>query len=191
MGKFLFLSIFLASAVNAAEKAGMPQLDTKFWFSQFFWLTITFSILFVILSRFILPKISANLETRKSQILENITAAEKKREESELKIKEFKEIVEKTEIEAKNYLNDTKKKLAKNIALKKETLEKELTEEIKKVEIEIQELRGKAPERINKIAVETSADLLQRLIGADVNNSSVSAIVNDLSSKKMDKYYGN
>ena len=134
MGKFLFLSIFLASAVNAAEKAGMPQLDTKFWFSQFFWLTITFSILFVILSRFILPKISANLETRKSQILENITAAEKKREESELKIKEFKEIVEKTEIEAKNYLNDTKKKLAKNIALKKETLEKELTEEIKKVE---------------------------------------------------------
>jgi len=191
MGKFLFLSIFLASAVNAAEKAGMPQLDTKFWFSQFFWLTITFSILFVILSRFILPKISANLETRKSQILENITAAEKKREESELKIKEFKEIVEKTEIEAKNYLNDTKKKLAKNIALKKETLEKELTEEIKKVEIEIQELRGKAPERINKIAVETSADLLQQLIGVEVNSSSISAIVDDLSRKKMKEYYGN
>tara|TARA_B110000259_G_C13839015_1_gene331864 strand:+ start:15 stop:590 length:576 start_codon:yes stop_codon:yes gene_type:complete len=191
MGKFLFLSIFLASAVNAAEKAGMPQLDTKFWFSQFFWLTITFSILFVILSRFILPKISANLETRKSQILENITAAEKKREESELKIKEFKEIVEKTEIEAKNYLNDAKKKLAKNISLKKETLEKELTEEIKKVEIEIQELRGKAPERINKIAVETSADLLQQLIGVEVNSSSISAIVDDLSRKKMKEYYGN
>ena len=191
MGKFLFLSIFLASAVNAAEKAGMPQLDTKFWFSQFFWLTITFSILFVILSRFILPKISANLETRKSQILENITAAEKKRKESELKIKEFKEIVEKTEIEAKNYLNDTKKKLAKNIALKKETLEKELTEEIKKVEIEIQELRGKAPDRINKIAVETSADLLQQLIGVEVNSSSISAIVDDLSRKKMKEYYGN
>ena len=191
MGKFLFLSIFLASAVNAAEKAGMPQLDTKFWFSQFFWLTITFSILFVILSRFILPKISANLETRKSQILENITAAEKKREESELKIKEFKEIVEKTEIEAKNYLNDAKKKLAKNISLKKETLEKELTEEIKKVEIEIQELRGKAPERINKIAVETSADLLQKLISVEVNSSSISAIVDDLSRKKLGKYYGN
>jgi F-type H+-transporting ATPase subunit b len=191
MGKFLFLSIFLASAVNAAEKAGMPQLDTKFWFSQFFWLTITFSILFVILSRFILPKISANLETRKSQILENITAAEKKREESELKIKEFKEIVEKTEIEAKNYLNDAKKKLAKNISLKKETLEKELTEEIKKVEIEIQELRGKAPERINKIAVETSADLLQKLISVEVNSSSISAIVDDLSRKKMKEYYGN
>ena len=191
MGKFLFLSIFLASAVNAAEKAGMPQLDTKFWFSQFFWLTITFSILFFLLSKFILPKISANLETRKSQILENISAAEKKREESELKIKEFEEIIEKSRNEAKSYLNQARGKLAKNINVKKETLDKELSEEIQKVEVEIQELRNKAPERINKIAVETSADLLRQLIGVDVNNSSISAIVDDLSRKKMNKYYGN
>ena len=191
MGKFLFLSIFLTSAVNAAEKAGMPQLDTKFWFSQFFWLTITFSILFFLLSKFILPKISANLETRKSQILENISAAEKKREESELKIKEFEEIIKKSRNEAKSYLNQARGKLAKNINVKKETLDKELSEEIQKVEVEIQELRNKAPERINKIAVETSADLLRQLIGVDVNNSSISAIVDDLSRKKMNKYYGN
>ena len=191
MGKFLFLSIFLASAVNAAEKAGMPQLDTKFWFSQFFWLTITFSILFILLSKFILPKISENLEARKSQILENISAAEKKREESELKIEEFEKIITKSKNDAKSYLNQAKEKLAKNINLKKDALEKELSEELQKVEVEIQELRKKAPERINKIAVETSADLLQQLIGIDVNSSSISAIVDDLSKKKINKYYGN
>jgi F-type H+-transporting ATPase subunit b len=191
MGKLLFLSIFLSSAVNAAEKVGMPQLDTKFWFSQFFWLTITFSILFVLLSKFILPKISANLETRKSLILENISAAEKKREESELKIKKFEEIVEKSKNEAKNYLNQAKEKLSKNISLKKEYLQKEISEEIQKVELEIQELRDKAPERIIKIAVVTTNDLLQQLIGAEVNSSSVSAIVDDLSRKKMTEYYGN
>ena len=191
MGKFLFLSIFLASAVSAAEKAGMPQLDTKFWFSQFFWLTITFSILFVLLSKIIFPKISANLETRKSQILENISTAEKKREESELKIKEFEEIIEKSKNDAKSYLNHAKEKLTKNINIKKEALEKDLTEEIQKVEVEIKELRNKAPERINKIAIETSADLLHQLIGVDVNNSSISAIVDDLSKKKINRYYGN
>ena len=57
--------------------------------------------------------------------------------------------------------------------------------------MEIQEFKDKAPEKINKIAVEASADLLQHLISTDVNSSSISAIVNDLSSKKMDKYYGN
>ena len=191
MGKFLFLSIFLTSAASAAEKAGMPQLDTKFWFSQFFWLTITFSMLFFLLSKFILPKISANLEIRKSQILENISAAEKKREESEIKIKEFEEIVEKSKNESKIFLNQVKEKITKNISIKKEALEKELSEEIQKIEVEIQELRNKAPERINKIAMETSADLLQQLIGVEVNNSSISAIVDDLSRKKMAKYYGN
>tara|TARA_B110000037_G_C17001521_1_gene457437 strand:+ start:360 stop:776 length:417 start_codon:yes stop_codon:yes gene_type:complete len=138
-----------------------------------------------------LPKIGANLEMRKSQILENISAAEKKREESELKIKEFEEIVEKSKNEAKSYLNQAKEKLTKNINIKKEVLEKELSEEINKVEEEIQELRKKAPERINKIAAETSTDLLHQLIGAEVNNSSISAIVDDLSRKKMAKYYGN
>ena len=191
MGKFLFLSIFLTSAASAAEKAGMPQLDTKFWFSQFFWLTITFSILFFLLSKFILPKISANLEIRKSQILENISEAEEKREESEIKIKEFEEIVEKSKNESKIFLKQAKEKITKNISIKKEALEKELSEEIQKIEVEIQELRSKAPEKINKIAMETSADLLQQLIGVDVNSSSISAIVDDLSRKKMAKYYGN
>jgi len=169
----------------------MPQLNTEFWVSQIFWLTVTFSILFVLLSKFILPKISRNLETRKSQILENISAAEKQREESELKIKEYEEIVKKSKNEAKNFINQAKKKLSRAINLKKESLEKELSKEIKKVEDEIEELRDKAPERINKIAIETSTDLLHQLIGTDVNSSSISAIVDDLSRRKMNKYYGN
>ena len=191
MGKLLFLSIFLFSAVNAAEKVGMPQLDTEFWVSQIFWLTTTFSILFVLLSKLILPKISANLETRKSLILENISTAEKKREESELKIKEYNEIIEKSKNEAKNLVNQAKEKLTKDINKKKEALEKDLSNEIQKAEMEIQEFRDKAPERVNKIAIQVSTDLLQQLISTNVNSSSISTIVNDLSSKKMDKYYGN
>ena len=56
--------------------------------------------------------------------------------------------------------------------------------EIQKAESEIKELRARAPEKINKIAVEASADLLHQLIGTEVNNSSISAIVDDLSRKK-------
>ena len=191
MGKLLFLSIFLSSAVDAAEKVGMPQLDTEFWVSQIFWLTITFSILFILLSKLILPKISDNLETRKSLILENISIAEKKRIESESKIKEYNEIIEKCKNEAKSLVNQVKDKLMKDINLKKEALEKDLFNEIQKIEMEIQEFRNKAPEKINKIAIETSTDLLQQLISTDVNSSSISAIVNSLSGKEMDKYYGN
>jgi F-type H+-transporting ATPase subunit b len=175
----------------AAESGGMPQLNPEFWISQIFWLTITFGILYVILSKIILPKISANLEIRKLQILENIEAAEKQREESEIRVAEYEKIVQNSKNEAKNYFKQTREKLLKDINLKKEVLDKELSEEIQKAEAEIQELRDRAPEKITKIAVETSSDLLQQLIGVEVNNSSISAIVDDLSRKKMDKYYGN
>ena len=173
----------------AAESGGMPQLNPEFWISQIFWLTITFGILFVVLSQLILPKISANLETRKSQILENIEAADKKRKESEIKIKEYDEIVKQSKNEAKNYFNQAKIKIIKDINAKKEILDKEILEEIKKAETEIQSLKNKAPDKINKIATETSTDLVKQLIGVEVNNSSISAIVDDLSKKNIGKYY--
>ena len=175
----------------AAESGGMPQLNPEFWISQIFWLTITFGILYVFLSKLILPKIRTNLEIRKSQILENIEAAEKQREESELKIKDYEEIIQNSKNEAKKIFDLAKEKILKDINHKKESLDKELNEEIKKAEAEIQELKKNAPEKINKIAIETSSDLLLHLIGAEVNNSSISAIVNDFSKKEMDKYHGN
>ena len=187
----IFLSFLFFMEAFAAESGGMPQLNPEFWISQIFWLTITFGILYVVLSKFILPKISTNLEVRKSQILDNIEAAEKQREQSELNIAEYKKIVQNSKDEAKNYFKQARGKLLKSINLKKDALDKELNEEIQKTEAEIQELRDKAPEKINKIAVETSADLLHQLIGAKVNSRSISAIVDDLSRRKMNEYYGN
>ena len=75
--------------------------------------------------------------------------------------------------------------------IKKETIEKQVEEEIKKVEQEIEILKKGAPEKINKIAIETSSELVKKLIGAEINNSSISAIVDDLSKKNGNKYYGN
>jgi len=175
----------------ASESSGMPQLNPEFWISQIFWLTITFGVLYLVLSKLILPRISTNLEIRKSQILDNIEAAEKQREESELKIQEYEKIIQDSKNQAKNYLNQAREELIKSVNLKKENLDKELAVEIKKTESEIQDLRNKAPEKINKIAIEISADLIQQLIGIKVNNSSISAIVDNISKKKMNEYYVN
>ena len=187
----IFFNFFFIKEVFAAESGGMPQLNPEFWISQIFWLTLTFGILYLVLSKLILPKISANLELRKSQIQENIEAAEKQREDSESKLKEYDNIILKSKQEAKNIFKDASEKTLKNINSKKEILEKQIDEEIKKAEHEIKILRKGAPEKINKIVIETSSELIKKLIGAEVNNSSISAIVDDLSKKNGDKYYGN
>ena len=182
---------FLCLEAFSAESGGMPQLNPEFWISQIFWLTLTFGTLYIILSKLILPKISNNLETRKSKILENIEAADKQREDSEKKLKEYEEIILRSKIESKNIFNQAREKVLKDINAKKEVLEKQIDDEISKAEIEINVLRNSAPDKISKIAIEASSELLQKLIGAEVNKSSISAIVDDYSKKDGDKYYGN
>ena len=189
--ELIFLTFLFTGKVIAAESGGMPQLNPEFWISQIFWLTLTFGILYVVLSKLILPKISANLELRKSQIQENIEAAEKQRKSSESKLKEYDDIILKSKLEAKNIFKEAREKVLKNINSKRETLDKQIDEEIKKAEQEIIVLKKNAPEKINKIAIETSSELVKKLIGAEVNNSSISAIVNDLTKRNGDKYYGN
>ena len=186
----IFFNFFFLKEVFSAESGGMPQLDPEFWISQIFWLTITFGILYLVLSKFILPKISSNLELRKSKIQENIEAAEKQRESSEIKLKEYDEIILKSKIEAKNIFKNAREKIIKDINSKKEILDKQIDDEISNAEQEIEALRKVAAEKINKIAIETSSDLLKKLIGTEINNSSISAIVDDLSKKNKDKYYG-
>ena len=181
--KTLIVYCLLVNFIQAAESGGMPQLDPEFWVSQIFWLVITFGILFLVLSKLILPKISDNLETRKSQILDNLELAEKQRKESETKLKEFDNIILRSKIDAKNLFNDSRKKLLDDINNKRVKLEEEIDKEIKIVEVEIEELKKKSPEKINKIAIETSSDLINQLIGANVNNSSITAIVSDIASK--------
>ena len=187
----IFFNFFFLKEVFAAESGGMPQLNPEFWLSQIFWLTLTFGILYVFLSKIILPKISANLESRKSEIQENIEAAENQRHKSESKLLEYNKILSKSKLEAKNIFKDAREKAMQDINSKKEVLNNQIDDEIKKAEQEIVLLKKTAPEKINKIAIDTSSELVQKLIGDDVNNSSISAIVEDLSKRNGDKYYGN
>ncbi len=185
-----FYIVFFTS-VKSAESGGMPQLNPEFWVSQIFWLIVTFSSLFIILSRFILPKISKNIEFRKSQILENIENADKQKIQSENKIAEYEKLILESKNKARDYFNDARKKVLQDIEKKSEKIEMEINQEISNAEKEIAELKSKAPEKINKIAIETSSDLIKQLIGEDVNSSSISAIVDDLSKKNTGKYYDN
>ena len=187
--QIIFISFLLTSLVESAESSGMPQLNPKFWFSQIFWLILSFGILFIVLSKLILPRISKNLEVRKFQILENIETAEKQREESENKIKEYEKIINDSKNEAKNYFNKAREKVLKDIDNKREILENNINEEIVKVEKEIAELKNKSSETINKIAIEISSDLVKQLIGIQVNNSSISATVENISKKVKEKNY--
>ena len=185
--KFIGFFTLLSSECFGAE-GGMPQLNPDYWVSQIFWVILIFGILYVILWRTILPKINENLENRKSQILTDLDDAQKFEDQSKEKISDYNKILNQAKQEAKKILDGTRTKVNRDIENKKKQFNLEIKKEIEKAEKEIKTLKLSSIENINKIAIETSSEIVRKILGTEVNASSVSAIVEDISKREITKY---
>ena len=177
---------FRAIPVYGAE-AGMPQLDPEFWVAQIFWLVLIFLSLYLVIWKIFLPRITTVVENRKLKIVNDLNEAQKLKESAENKLNEYNKIIEKSKKEAIKIIQDSKKKLDADIESKKQKFVEEIEKELTSAENEIKNLKKTSAANINKIAIEISNDILKKIIGTDLNLSSVSAAVEDVSKRKMGK----
>ena len=190
MKSFFSLSIAL-TAINTnlyAAEAGMPQLDPKYWASQAFWLVLVFVILYVSLSKFYLPKIKDNLDNRENKIKEDLENANKFKENSEAKLREYELILDKAKKEVNKIHFDSKITLEKDIQSKKEVIEKEIEKEIIKAQKEILELKKNSISSIQNISEKISANIIENISGDKLNESSIKAAVEETSKRNLSKY---
>ena len=169
-------------------EGGMPQLNTEFWASQIFWLILIFSSLYIIIWKIFLPKITDSIENRKSRVIGDLNGAQKLKENAEKILGEYNKIIEDTKKEAKRIIEDDKKKLENDIKNKKQKFNEEIEKELMSVEKEIKSLKKSSISSINKIAVEVSSEVIKQLVGTGVNMSNVSAIIEDISKRKIEKH---
>ena len=179
------LLIYIEQAFGS--ESGMPQLDTKFWAAQAFWLILIFSFLYLIIWKIFLPKITYSIENRKSKVVNDLDQAQKFKENAEKKLQEYNEIINSSKKEAKKIIEESQKKLEKDIEIKKKKISEEIDEELKIVEKEIKDLRKSSISNIVKISSEISSEITKQLIDTDVNQSSVVAIVDGIAKRKMEK----
>ena len=187
---FYFMAILIAINTNQvfAAEAGMPQLDPKYWSSQIFWLVLTFAILYLVIWKIFLPKITYSVENRKSRIVNDLNEAQKLKENAEKKLLEYNKIIQQAKKDEKKFAEYSKKKLDKDIEIKKQKFNQEIEKELIAVEKEISELKKNSISNINKISVEISEEVIKQIIGTDVNKSNVSAIVSNISKGKTENY---
>jgi len=187
-----YLSLILAiSAVQSnlfAAEAGMPQLDPTYWASQAFWLILVFTILYISIAKFYLPKIKNNLDDRENKIKEDLDAANKFKELSELKLKEYEKILENSKKEVTKIYFDSKNKLDKDVQAKKDVMEKEIVIEITKAQEGIVELKKNSISDIQNISKDIASNIIEHISGDRLNESSIKAAVEDISKKNIVKY---
>ncbi len=181
------IALFLSINQALGAEAGMPQLNTEFWTAQIFWLIIIFSSLYLIIWKIFLPKITYSIENRKSKIVSDLNETQKLKESAEKKLDEYNKIIEKSKKEAKKIIEDSNKKLEKDIEEKKKKFSEEIDKELMLAEKEIMELKKASISKINNIAAETSFEVIKQILKIEVNKSSVSAIVNDVSKRSLEK----
>ena len=190
MKRYLNLVLVL-SAFNAdlfAAEAGMPQLDPKYWASQAFWLVLVFSILYISISKFYLPKIKKNLDDRENKIKEDLDEANKLKNLSEKKLKEYEIILENSKKEVTKILLESKNILNKDIKIKKDSIEKEIDNEIIKAQKEILQIKKESINSINSISQEIASNIIEKISGDKLNESSTKAVIEDISKKNIGKY---
>ena len=184
-----FFALIMGKCYGAEE--GMPQLNPEYWVSQIVWLILTFGFLYIILWKAFLPKITQNLENRKTQILSDLDNAQKFRDQSEKKILEYNKIIDLAKQEAKKKLYKTRKKINSDIENKKKNFDSEIEKEIQKTEEEIKILKLSSIKHINEIAIEISSEVVRKMMNTEVNTSNISAIVNEVSKSKLQNIYDN
>ena len=182
----LVLIFFTGQALGA--DGGMPQLNPEFWTSQIFWLILIFSSLYIIIWKVFLPKIINSIENRKSKIINDLNDTQKLKENAEKKLGEYNKIIESTKKEAKEIIEESRKKLEIGIKNKKEKFDEEIEKELANAEKEIKNLKKSSMSNIKNIATEISHEVIKQLMNTEMNMSNVSAIVEDVSKKRVEKY---
>ena len=183
-----FIAFFAIQGYLYAAEAGMPQLNPKYWASQGFWLILIFTILYFSISKFYLPKIKNNLDNRENRIKDDIEDANKSKELSESKLKEYEKILEDAKKEVIKIQIESKAKLDKDISEKKEKIEKEIEKELIQAQKEIAELKKNSISDIHNISKEIAANIIENISGDKLNESSIKAAVEEISKKNVGKY---
>ena len=183
-----FIALIAIQGDLYAAEAGMPQLDPKYWASQAFWLILVFTVLYFSISKFYLPKIKNNLDNRENRIKDDIEDANKSKELSESKLKEYEKILEDAKKEVIKIQIESKTKLDKDIHEKKEKIEKEIEKELIQAQKEITELKKNSISDIHNISKEIAGNIIENISGDKLNESSIKAAVEEISKKNVGKY---
>lgn len=155
-----------------AARAGMPQLDFSTFPNQIFWLLVTLTVIYLVLSRVALPRIGGTIANRKGTITADLSAAE-----------ELKQKAVAAEAAYNEALANARSEAAKIIAAAKADIQADLAKAVAKADAEIAAKAAESSKRIDEIkqgavaAVETVAkDTAAELVGALGGKADAAAI---------------
>jgi F-type H+-transporting ATPase subunit b len=172
-----------AHTETSAEAHAFPPFQAQHFPSQLIWLTLTFILLYALMSKVALPRIGAILADRSRRISDDLAAAQRFKEQSEAANAVYQKSLADARSRAQGIASETREKQAAAAAATNKPHEAQFHEKLAAAEQSIAATRTAAMGNVGSIAAETAAAIVERLIGTAPAERDVAAAVGEVSKR--------
>ena len=158
---------YAADAAHSAS-AAFPPFDPTYFASQLFWLSISFALLYFLLSRFVLPRIGGVIEERRDKVADDLDAAAQLKAQADETVAAYEKELAEARARASKTAGEAKAEADADIAEAIARADAELDAKLSDSEQRIAESRAKALAEVRVIASEAAAAAAEQLAGLEV-----------------------
>ena len=158
----------------------MPQFDTSTFSSQIFWLVVTFIVLWIFLSKVVLPRIEEVIQSRDSKISGDLKRAADAKQEAEEAMAEYEAALAQARAEAQELIKAALERLAEANAKRDSEFSTHLDARIAEAEARVDAAREQALQNVREIAMEVTKATVERLSGAAADDAAVESALDSV-----------
>ena len=164
-------------------EANFPPFDSSTFASQLLWLAITFGILYYLMSKIVLPRISGILEVRSDRIAQDLDEANRLTKESDEALAAYEQEMTEAKNKAHGIAQEARDKAKSEAEKKRRLVEDELTTKLDEAESKINAIKQSALAEVGSIAEDTTTVLVKELLGGKLTKAEVTAAIDRVGSK--------
>lgn len=146
----------------------MPQFWLEDFAPQIVWLAISFALLYFLMSRVALPRITSVLEQRQERIAADLDKAAALREQAEKVLAEYEEAVAKARSEARGIIAEQAAAAAAEADRRQHELGERLQREANAAAARIDAAKTQALGEVRQVAADLASAAAGRLLGTEV-----------------------
>lgn len=163
---------------HGGEAHVFPPFDVKTFPSQLLWLAISFALLYALMARLVLPRLTAILAERRGRIASDLDMAQAMKAETEQAMANYENALKTAREQASVIAQEMRDTLKAEMDAERARIESGLTARIAEAETKIKASRDKAMQDVEAIASEAAEAIVSTLIGegSDVSGAVKTAL---------------
>ncbi|MEP9397036.1 F0F1 ATP synthase subunit B [Mesorhizobium sp. KR2-14] len=161
-----------------AETGGnFPPFDPTHFPSQILWLAITFGLFYLFLQKVVLPRVGGILEVRRDRIAQDLDQAALMKSEADAAVAAYEQELAEAKAKANAIGQEARDNAKADAESERKKIEADLERKLGEAEARIAGIKSAAMKEVGGIAEETTAAIVQELVGAKVDKADVAAAV--------------